>query len=219
MSNLEANRKEENKIIELKDISFQYLDGTTVLDNFNFNLKKGDRLGLIGPNGAGKTTVFKIIMGLLVPQSGKVVIFDKERTQKDDFLEVRERIGFLFQDPDDQLFCPTVEEEIAFGPLNLGKSEEEAMQIVDDTLELVGMEGFRKKVTYNLSGGEKRIISFASILSMQPEVLLLDEPFAGLDQEMSGKVIEILNNIPQSYVIVSHNEEFLDQVIADYCYV
>lgn len=206
-------------MIKLKNISFQYSDGTTVLDNFNFELNKGDKIGLVGPNGAGKTTVFKIIMGLLTPQSGEVIIFNEPRNKEDDFLEVRERIGFLFQDPDDQLFCPTVEEEIAFGPLNLGKSEEEALQIVDDTLELVGMEEFRKRITYNLSGGEKRIISFASILAMQPEVLLLDEPFAGLDQQVVTKVVEILNNISQSYIIVSHNEELLDQVTTTSCYI
>lgn len=203
-------------MIEMQGITFNYPDGTEVLKNFDFKFEKGDRLGLVGPNGTGKSTIFKIIMGLLKPQAGELKIFNTRREEKGDFHEVRERIGFLFQDADDQLFCPTVEEDIAFGPLNLGKSKTEALQIVDRTLILVGMEEFKKRVTYHLSGGEKKIISFAAVLAMEPDMLLLDEPFAGLDQKTVAKVIDILENIPQSYIIVSHNNDLLEKVTNRY---
>lgn len=200
-------------MIELKKVNFNYNDGTRVLKNFNFKLKEKERIGLIGPNGSGKTTVFKIIMGLLNPQQGDIIIFSKKRQQKEDFLEVRERVGYLFQDSDNQLFCPTVEEDIAFGPLNLGKSKQRALEIVRDTLELVEMNGFEKRVTYNLSQGEKKIISFAAVLAMEPEVLLLDEPFASLDEEAIERMVNILNRISQPYIIVSHNNDLLNTVI------
>ena len=200
-------------MIKLKNISFSYADGTKVLSNFNFTISNKDRIGLIGPNGSGKTTVFKIIMGLLKPQQGDIVIFNKKRKNNKDFIEVRERVGYLFQDSDNQLFCPTVEEDIAFGPLNLGKSREEVVRIVRETLELVGMRGFEKKVTYNLSQGEKKIISFAAVLAMKPEVLLLDEPFASLDENTVVRMVDVLKMISQPYLIVSHNNELLNSVI------
>lgn len=200
-------------MIELNKITFNYFDGTRVLEDFNFEINLGERIGLVGHNGCGKTTVFKIIMGLLQPQKGEVIIFNKERQTKKDFLEVREKVGYLFQDSDNQLFCPTVEEDIAFGPLNLGKDKQEAIDIVHETLKLVGMEGYEKKVTYNLSQGEKKIISFAAVLAMEPEVLLLDEPFASLDEDAVERMIDILNRISQSFVLVSHNKELLNQVI------
>jgi len=206
-------------MIERENIRFAYKKNELVLDNFNFKIKKNERLGLIGANGSGKTTVFKIIMGLLKPQHGKVIIFNKYRESKEDFIEVRERIGYLFQDSDNQLFCPTVEEDIAFGPLNLGKNKEEALEIVTETLELVGMTGFEKRVTYNLSQGEKKIISFAAVLAMEPELLLLDEPFASLDENTVKRMVNILNNIEQAYIIVSHNKEFLNNVVNKSYYI
>ena len=200
-------------MLKLENVSFTYKDGNKVLNNFNLNLKSDERIALIGPNGSGKTTLFKIIMGLLKPESGKVIIFGKERTKNDDFQEVRERVAYLFQDPDNQLFSPTVEEDIAFGPLNLGKSKEEAFELVQSTLELVGMESYRKKVSYNLSQGDKKLISFAAVMAMEPEILLLDEPFASLDQKAVKRMTAILNKISQPFIIVSHNNQLLDSVI------
>lgn len=199
-------------MIQIKNLSFQYPDGTQILNNFNLTVKEDDRIALIGPNGTGKTTLFKIIMGLLIPQEGEVIIFGKQRKEKEDFVEVREEIGFLFQDSDDQLFCSTVEEDIAFGPLNLGKTKEEALEIVQETLELVGMEGFEKKNPYSLSGGEKKMIAFATILAMKPKLLLLDEPFAGLDEEATEKMISILTEIDLPYVIISHRKSLVEEV-------
>ncbi|ADO77651.1 energy-coupling factor ABC transporter ATP-binding protein [Halanaerobium praevalens] len=199
-------------MIKVKNLAFSYEKDDCILEDFNFSLKKGDRIALIGDNGCGKTTFFKLIMGLLKPDAGQIKIFGQKREKEEDFIEIRERIGYLFQDSDNQLFSPTVEEDIAFGPINLGKSKAEAKAIVAQKLALVKMEGFEKKVTYNLSQGQKKIIAFAAVLAMEPDILLLDEPFASLDKQSVKRMIKILNKIPQSFIIVSHNKVLLDQV-------
>ncbi|MCD6319548.1 MAG: ABC transporter ATP-binding protein [Candidatus Desulfofervidaceae bacterium] len=200
------------EVIKLEDISFAYPRGKIVLHGLNFSLKKGERVGIMGPNGTGKTTFLQIIVGLLKPQAGRVVIMGKERQTETDFYEVRSKIGFMFQDPDDQLFCPTVAEEIAFGPLNLGIPRQEVAKIVSRTLGLVGLAGFEDRVTYKLSGGEKRLVALASLLAMQPEVLLLDEPTGDLDPQNIKRLVSILSRLSLSYLIVSHDKQFLQQV-------
>ena len=169
----------DNIVINLSDISFAYSGNATVLDKLNLQLYSGERLGLIGPNGSGKTTLFHIIMGLLKPSSGIIEIFGKQVSEEKDFRSVRERIGLLFQDADDQLFSPTVLEDVAFGPLNLGKSQDEARDIAHRTLDVLGLSGFEDRITYKLSGGEKKLVSLATVLAMEPEILLLDEPSNG----------------------------------------
>ena len=193
------------RLIKLKDISFSYPGGLAVLKGLNFELHDHEKVGLIGPNGSGKTTLFHIIMGLLKPLAGEINILDKARTIEPDFREVREKIGLLFQDSDDQLFSPTVAEDIAFGPLNLGKSSQEAKVIVKETLAELGMPGFENRVTYNLSGGEKRLVALATVLAMNPKVLLLDEPTAGLDSDVTKKITAILKNHFHTYIITSHD--------------
>jgi cobalt/nickel transport system ATP-binding protein len=126
-----------------------------------------------------------------------------------DFREVRERAGLLFQDPQDQLFCPTVYEDVAFGPLNLGKSREEAEEVVEKVLSRLDLQGYEERITYKLSGGEKRLVSLACVLAMEPEVLLLDEPAEGLDEGMWDRLVDILTELSQSMIIVSHDREFL----------
>jgi len=151
-------------------------------------------------------------MGLLNPSGGKIEIFGKERKVENDFVEVRERIGLLFQDPDDQLFSPTVAEDIAFGPLNLRKNHQETKKILKETLETLGLAGFEDRITYNLSYGEKRLVSLATVWAMQPEILLLDEPTIWLDEGTIEKIIKILNNHPHlSYIIISHDKKFLKE--------
>ncbi|RAK10581.1 cobalt/nickel transport system ATP-binding protein [Halanaerobium saccharolyticum] len=199
-------------MIKVKNLSFSYDKEEYIFENFNFSLKNEERIALIGDNGCGKTTFFKLIMGLLKADSGQIEIFDQKREKEEDFIEVRERIGYLFQDSDNQLFLPTVEEDVAFGPINLGKSKAEAKKIVSEKLAMVKMEGFEKKVTYNLSQGQKKIIAFAAVLAMDPDVLLLDEPFASLDKQSIKRMIKILNKIAQPFIIVSHNNLLLDQV-------
>ncbi|MEA3436678.1 MAG: energy-coupling factor ABC transporter ATP-binding protein [Thermodesulfobacteriota bacterium] len=196
-------------IINLEKISFSYPGEPMVIDELDFIFYPGDRSGLIAPNGSGKTTFFHIIMGLVKPSYGKMEIFGKPACKKDDFLNIRGKIGLLFQDADDQLFCPTVLEDVAFGPLNMGKSKEEAIEISRKTLDSLGLAGFEDRITYKLSGGEKRLVSLATVLSMKPEILLLDEPLTGLDTETRLKLIDILPNLDLSYILISHEIDFL----------
>jgi cobalt/nickel transport system ATP-binding protein len=199
-------------IIEFKGISFAYHGNQShrpVLDELNLQISRGERVGLIGSNGSGKTTLFLLLMGLLTPTAGTIEVFGEERRKQKDFREVREKIGLLFQDSDDQLFCPTVAEDVAFGPLNLGKSEEEALAITREVLVRLGLQGFEDRLTYKLSGGEKRLISLATVLAMKPEVLVLDEPSTGLDEDTVERLIEILRSSDLTYLIASHNSEFL----------
>jgi len=200
---------QNNLLINLEGISFMYPDGPSVLDELDFQLQRGDRIGLIAPNGSGKTTLLHIIMGLLKPSSGKLEIFGKPLNDEEDFAAIRRRIGLLFQDADDQLFSPTVLEDVAFGPLNLGKSKSDAVQIARQTLERLGLAGFEDRITFKLSGGEKRLVSLATVLAMEPEVLLLDEPMNGLDIETKAKLTEILGGLDLSYVLISHDFDFL----------
>lgn len=202
-----------NPIIRLENLSFAYPEGREVFRGLNFVMKERERIGLIGPNGAGKTTLFHLIMGLLAPTSGRIEVFQKVRSTERDFQEVRRRIGFLFQESDHQLFCPTVEEDIAFGPLNLGKSHEEARQIVSETCEKLGLRGYEKRVTYRLSGGEKRLVALATVMAMQPECYLLDEPTAGLDESTTERFLEYLSTYAHTYIMITHNRELLAQAV------
>jgi cobalt/nickel transport system ATP-binding protein len=198
-------------IIHLSKIRYGYPGGPLVLNELDFHLHVGDRIGLVAPNGSGKTTLFHIIMGLIKPLSGTVEAFGKARRAESDFIEVRRRIGLLFQDADDQLFSPTVLEDVAFGPLNLGKSRDEAVAVARKTLDFLGLNGFEDRVTYKLSGGEKRLVSLATVLAMEPEVLLLDEPSGALDSSTKDKLIEILNGLDLSFVLISHEFDFLSK--------
>lgn len=195
-------------IIRLKNISFSY-DKRVVFKDISLEVYEGDRIGLIGPNGSGKTTLLHIIMGLLTPQSGTIEIFGKIRNKEKDFIEVRQKIGFLFQDSDSQLFCPTVKEDIAFGPLNLGKTKKEAMEIVRDTCNILGLEGFEDRVTFKLSGGEKKLVALATIIAMKPVCYLLDEPSSGLDENTTERLLHYLKNNTKTYLLVSHDRDFI----------
>ena len=198
-------------MIHLRDVTFGYTPGRPVLNRLNFQLDAGEKVGLIGPNGSGKTTLFHLVVGLLTPSEGAIEIFGKVRREEPDFWEVRERVGLLFQDADDQLFCPTVAEDVAFGPLNLGKGHEETAEIVRATLETLGLQGFEDRVTYHLSGGEKRLVSFATVLAMSPDILLLDEPTSGLHEDTTERIVSILTDHVPSYVIISHDRRFLER--------
>jgi cobalt/nickel transport system ATP-binding protein len=200
-------------IINLEGISFGYPgSGSNIIDNLDLKLFRGERIGLMAPNGSGKTTLIHIIMGLLKPLAGNIEIFGKKVCTEKDFEKVRRRIGLLFQDADDQLFSPTVLEDVAFGPLNLGKSKEEAIDISRKTLDLLGLAGFEDRVTFKLSGGEKRLVSLATVLAMEPDALLLDEPTTGLDNSTKTKLIDVLTNLDLSYVVISHEFDFVDAI-------
>ncbi|MGD9016840.1 MAG: ABC transporter ATP-binding protein, partial [Desulfobacterales bacterium] len=183
--------------------------GRSILDSLDFDLFPGDRIGLVAPNGSGKTTLFHIIMGLLKPQRGSIEIFGKTVSREREFRAVRQRVGLLFQDSDDQLFSPTVLEDVAFGPLNQGKDREDAIAISRRTLSFLGLHGFEDRMTFKLSGGEKRLVSLATILAMEPDVLLLDEPSTGLDKATRERLAVVLNRLEKAYVLISHNSRFL----------
>jgi len=199
-------------IIHIETVSFSYPGERQILDRVDFILHRGDRIGLMGPNGSGKTSLFHLIMGLLKPTAGTIHIFGQKMDSEDMFLSVRRRIGLLFQDSDDQLFSPTVIEDVAFGPLNLGKSRNEAVDIAKRTISHLGLSGFEERLTHKLSGGEKRLVALATVLAMEPEVLLLDEPTNGLDEATKAKIQEILAHIDLSFIVISHDFDFLDAV-------
>ena len=199
-------------MIRLEGISFAYDLAHPVLEQVDFALSAGERVALNGPNGAGKTTLLHLMVGLVRPQKGRVVAFGRERRTETDFIEVRSRAGLLFQDADDQLFCPTVAEDIAFGPLNQGKSRAEARAIVRQTLADLGLESLENRVTHKLSGGQRRLVSLAAVLAMRPEALLLDEPTNALDEPTRGRLLDILAGLPLAMVIVSHDRGVLDRL-------
>jgi len=198
-------------LIRLQDIIFGYDSGRDVLRKLSLTFSEGDKVGIIGPNGSGKTTLFHIILGLLPPREGEIEIFGKRMHDEADYRAARERIGLLFQDANDQLFCPTVAEDIAFGPLNLGKRRDEVLNIVRETLETLGLVSFEDRVTYKLSGGEKKLVSLATVLAMKPDILLLDEPTSGLDEVTTERIIALLTRSSTSYMIISQDRGVLNR--------
>ncbi len=204
-------------LIDLQGISFQYPNGNQVLEGLGLRLEEGDKIGLLGENGTGKTTLFHIILGLLRPTEGEITIFGKRRETEQDFKKIRRAIGLLFQDSDDQLFCPTVLEDVAFGPLNMGMNHHEATERAEQTLEELGILRFRDRVPYQLSGGEKRLVSMATILSMRPEILLLDEPTTGLDEKTKERLISVLQNYPaKAWITISHVQSTIEAMSNKY---
>ncbi len=192
-------------LMALRHVTFGYPGGRRILDAVDLDLHPGERVAIVGANGAGKTTLLHLLVGLRKPLAGTISAFGQERRREADFHPVRARAGLLFQDPDDQLFCPTVIEDVAFGPLNLGKGRREALAIAERTLLAIGLEGFGPRITHKLSGGEKRLVSLAAVLAMQPEILLLDEPTNGLDSKAEARLVALLQRLPQAMLIVSHD--------------
>jgi cobalt/nickel transport system ATP-binding protein len=156
-------------------------------------------------------------MGLLKPSPGTIEIFRRQINGERDFKSVRERISLLFQDADDQLFSPTVLEDVVFGPLNLERSQEKAKDIAQKTLELLGLSGFEDRVTYKLSGGEKKLVSLATVLAMEPKILLLDEPNNGLDDNTKARLMEALSQLDLSFILISHEMDFLSETTDSIC--
>ena len=202
-------------LLELADVRFAYPGRPPVLDGLDLRVQSGDRVAITGPNGAGKSTLLRLLVGLARPQAGRVLAFGSARTSEADFREVRRRVGLVFQDPDDQLFCPTVLEDVAFGPLNLGHPPAAARAIAERTLERLGLTGFAERITHKLSGGEKRLVSLATVLAMEPDVLLLDEPSNFLDEATVGRLVGILGALDQALVVVSHDRHFRRRVTTD----
>ncbi len=200
--------------LETKNLSYTYHDGTEALKNVNIKIKKGEKIAIMGPNGAGKSTLFSHFNGLSEPTSGHVEIEgEKIIFERDELLKVRQKVGIVFQDPNDQLFAPTVKEDVAFGPMNLGLDYEEVERRIKEALEMVGMTGFEEKTPHHLSGGQQKRVAIAGIIAMRPDIMILDEPTAGLDPEGVDKVLNILNNLNKegmSIVISSHDIEMVN---------
>ncbi|GAK59883.1 ABC transporter related protein [Candidatus Vecturithrix granuli] len=193
-------------LIEFEQVSFAYTPERQVFSGLNVRVFPDERLGIIGPNGSGKTTFLHLLVGLLKPRKRTIRAFGKIRRSEQDFYEVRIRAGLVFQDADDQLFCPTVLDDVAFGPLNLGKTAGKAREVALQTLAALGIGDFAGRITYKLSYGEKRLAALVTVLSMQPDILLLDEPTNGLDERSKQRLNDVLHTLPQ---VISHGQEFM----------
>ncbi len=181
-------------IIETKNLTHVYRGKIKALDGINFVAKPGERIALIGANGAGKSTLFKHFNGILKPTRGDVLVKGQLIT-KQNIMDVRRAVGVVFQDPDDQIIAPTVKQDVAFGPVNLGLSPEEIEKRVHEALELVRLGGFEERAPHHMSAGEKKKVAIAGILAMKPEVLVLDEPTAGLDSGGAIRLIRLINDM------------------------
>jgi cobalt/nickel transport system ATP-binding protein len=187
-------------------------DGRAVLDTLDLTLTAGERLALAGANGAGKSTLLRCLVGLERPAAGRITAFGRERRQEADFHEVRLRAGLLFQDADDQLFAPTVLEDVAFGPLNRGLAADAATALARRVLADLDLAHLADRLTHRLSGGEKRLAALAGVLAMQPDVLLLDEPTNALDAAARDHLVAILAALPAAMILVSHDADFLERL-------
>jgi cobalt/nickel transport system ATP-binding protein len=203
---------EEVAIFRLEQIYFNYAHGVDrqeIFKNLCFALHDSDKFGLYGPNGSGKTTFFRLVTGLLKPQSGQVFFHGKAMCNERDFHSLRCKVGFVLQQAEDQLFCPTVLDDVSFGPLNIGLAPQEARATAVQTLHTLGLEGFEDRLVHKLSGGEKKLVALASVLAMQPEALLLDEPTSGLDEKSAVRISNVLKQLTTARIIISHDKNFL----------
>lgn len=197
--------------VDLHDVTV-HRGGRVVLDKVSLRLMPGERLGLTGPIGAGKTTLLRTIVGLERARSGTVHLVGKPCQSEADFRAARPAIGFLFQDPDDQLFSPTVIEDVAFGPLNLGLTRTAAFQRAREELVRMGLADLSERPVHHLSGGQKRLVCLAGLFAMDPRVLLLDEPWNGLDPEALMRVAAHLDGFAGAMIIATHDVELIDRL-------
>ena len=198
--------------VEVSGLAFHYPDGHQTLFGLDLALHSGEKAALVGPNGAGKSTLLLHLNGILEKQAGQICVCGHELTPKTVGL-VRALVGLVFQSPDDQLFSPTVFDDVAFGPIYQGLSAPEIHQRVEEALRLVHMEDYAKRVSHHLSVGEKKRIAIATVLSMKPEVLVLDEPSAGLDPRARRGLIELLRELPQTMIVATHDLPLVKELL------
>jgi cobalt/nickel transport system ATP-binding protein len=191
-------------IVEATDLHYTYPDGTEGIRGISFRITHGESVAIVGANGAGKSTLLQQLNGYLMPTRGEVRIGDYPLTKKN-VKTVRRTVGMVFQDPDDQLFMPTVFDDVAFGPLNLGLPPDEVEACVMQALETVGVPHLRNRPPYKLSGGEKKAVAIASVLSMSPNILVMDEPTSDLDPRSRRRLIKLLNTFEHSKVLATHD--------------
>ena len=194
-------------MLEFRNVSFSYEPGTPVLDNLSFHIRKGETVGLIGANGAGKSTIMKLMLGLL-PAQGEILVEGMPVT-KQNLSVIRQKIGFVLQDSDNQMFMPTVYEDMIFGPRNYGLTREEADARVDRVLRELGLESLKHRHNHKISGGEKRMAAIATILAMEPEMIVMDEPSTALDPVNRRRVISTINSRKETKLIASHDLDMI----------
>jgi cobalt/nickel transport system ATP-binding protein len=208
-------------LIETRDLVYVYPGSVKALEGINFIAPRKSRIAVIGSNGAGKSTLFRHFNGIFKPTSGSVLIKGEPITKKN-VREVRKFVGIVFQNPDDQIFSPTVEQDVAFGPTNLGLDEETVNHRVEEALRIVGIEDLANRVPHHLSGGEKKRVAIAGVIAMEPQVIVLDEPTSGLDPQGVRDFNEFINSLSSEYgmtVIFSTHDVSLVPEIADFLYV
>jgi cobalt/nickel transport system ATP-binding protein len=208
-------------LLETRDLTYVYPGNVTGLDHVNFIAGRNARIAVIGANGAGKSTLFKHFNGILRPTSGTVLVHGEPVTPQN-IREVRKYVGLVFQNADDQIFSPTVEQDVAFGPMNLGLDAETVSHRVREALAMVGIEHLKERVPHHLSGGEKKRVAIAGVIAMEPQVIVLDEPTAGLDPRGVKDLISVINSLASDYgitVIFSTHDVSLVPEVADYIYV
>lgn len=195
-------------LVEVKGLKYTYPDGNQALRGISFRITHGEAVGVVGANGAGKSTLLAHLAGTLIPQEGSVRIGDYPVTLKTLPL-IRKAVGMIFQNPDDQLFMPTVGDDVAFGPLNLGLPADEVEKRVDDALAVVGAGHLKSRPPYKLSGGEKRAVAIATVLSMSPDILVMDEPSSALDPLARRRLIELLRTFKHTKIIATHDMDLV----------
>ncbi len=194
----------ENKTaIRIKNLHYRYPDGNYVLKGIDLQVYEGEKIGIIGENGSGKTTLLLHLNGILKGE-GEIWIFDRILDNRN-IKEIRKMVGLVFQEPDDQLFSTNVFDDVAYGPLNMGLKKEEVKERVKEALSLVELEGFEHRSPYHLSLGEKKRVAIATILSMKPRIIILDEPTANLSPKIRRKMIDIIKNLKETVIIASHD--------------
>lgn len=199
------------KAVEIRELNFTYPDGKPALNNINLDIFNGETIGIIGPNGAGKTTLL-LHLNCILKGTGMIKIFGIEANGSKNLKEIRKKVGLVFQNPDDQLFSQTVFDDVAFGPINMGFDKESVITRVKESLNYVNIFGFEEKHPYHLSVGEKKKISIATILSMEPEIFVLDEPTGELDPRSKKNIINILKNIKSTKIIATHDLELVLEI-------
>lgn len=190
--------------LEVSELTFRYPDGYVALDGASFHIHPGERVALLGPNGAGKTTLLLHLNGILTPAAGTVTVAGLPVVEEH-FREIRRRVGLVFQDPDDQLFMPTVRRDVAFGPANFGVTGEDLERRVSQALQAVGMEHAIDRAPHHLSLGERRRVAVATVLAMHPEILVLDEPSSNLDPAGRRELAGILDDLAITMLMVTHD--------------
>ena len=203
-------------MLEVRNIKYSYNNDYQALKGVSLKIEKGEMVALLGKNGAGKSTLFLHLNGIYEPDEGKVFIDGEElKYDKKSLLKKKKKVGIVFQNPDDQIFAPTVEEDVAFGPLNLGLSMEEVQDRVEEALDRVGMSGYEKTAPHHLSGGQKKRVAIAGILAMKPEIMVLDEPTAGLDPQGVTNLVKLLKELNDEGITIVISTHEVD-LVPDY---